>query len=429
MQQSSRELRGAIGRDGGVKLGRYQLLAPLGVGGMAEVFKARMVGPGGFTRDVVIKRILPAHGNDPEFVRMFADEAKILGLLHHPNVVQVHEFGEDDGMLFLAMEYVEGPSLSRVLRTMRATGRKLSPPVVAYIAREICRALDYVHNLVDGTGARLNAIHRDVTPSNILLTPMGGVKLLDFGVATFRDAGQITKTGTVKGKPAYLAPEQLEGAPIDGRVDLFALGIVMHEMLTLQHLFAGDSDLGTVKKIMEMKIPRPGSKREDLPPELEGIVMRALERDPAARFASAAEMARALDDFVIASGLHVHEVVAFVNETSEASIPKPPAAVPSRRRPGRAGTMEEAPTRKDLGLMLKLRNTGRVIAARPRLAVAAGLMLVLASIGTAFGIHAGTASAKSSNPDTPTETVSGDAEGPLTPPLRGRPDVSVQRQR
>jgi len=394
MQQSTRELRGALAREGGVKLGRYELVAPLGVGGMAEVFKARVAGPGGFARDVVIKRILPAHGSDPEFVRMFADEAKILGRLHHPNVVQVHEFGEDDGMLFLAMEYVEGPSLSRVLRTMRATGRKLPPAVVAYIAREICLALDYVHNLPDEAGGRLNVIHRDVTPSNILMTPQGGVKLLDFGVATFRDAAQITKAGTVKGKPAYLAPEQLEGGPIDGRVDLFALGIVMHEMLTLQHLFAGDSDLGTVKKIMEMKIPSPCSKRDDVPPDLERIVMRALQRDRSVRFANAAEMARALDEFVVASGLHVHEVVAFVRETLEASAPKPGAPLPIKRRRLRpANGIEEAPTRKDRGLMLKLRNTGRVIASRPRLALAAGVMLVVASIGTAFGIHAGTASA------------------------------------
>ena len=396
MQQSTRELRGALRREGGVKLGRYELVAPLGVGGMAEVFKARVAGPGGFARDVVIKRILPAHGSDPEFVRMFADEAKILGRLHHPNVVQVHEFGEDDGMLFLAMEYVEGPSLSRVLRTARATGRKLPPAVVAYVAREICLALDYVHKLSDESGNRLNVIHRDVTPSNILLTPQGGVKLLDFGVATFRDAAQTTKAGTVKGKPAYLAPEQLEGGPIDGRVDLFALGIVMHEMLTLQHLFAGDSDLGTVKKIMEMKIPCPSAKREDVPAELDRIVMRALQRDRADRFANAAEMARALDEFVVGSGLHIHEVVAFVRETLEASTPKPGAPVPIKRRRPRVGNgIEEAPTRKDRGLMLKLRNTGRVIAARPRLALAAGVMLVLASIGTAFGIHAGTASATS----------------------------------
>jgi serine/threonine-protein kinase len=267
------------------------------------------------------------------------------------------------------------------------------------VAREICLALDHVHNLTDASGTRFNAIHRDVTPSNILMTPMGGVKLLDFGVATFRDAAQITKAGTVKGKPAYLAPEQLEGAPIDGRVDLFALGIVMHEMLTLQHLFAGDSDLGTVKKIMEMKIPHPSSKRDDVPPELEKIVMRALERDPAKRYATAAEMARELDDFVVASRLHVRDVVAFVRETLDASAPRPPAQLADRRRVRAARAMEEAPTRKDIGLMLKLRNTGRVIGSRPRLALVAGIMLVLASVGTAFGIHAGTARATPEHDD------------------------------
>jgi hypothetical protein len=151
-----------------------------------------------------------------------------------------------------------------------------------------------------------------------------------------------------------------------------------------------------VKKIMEMKIPCPSAKREDVPAELDRIVMRALQRDRADRFANAAEMARALDEFVVGSGLHIHEVVAFVRETLEASTPKPGAPVPIKRRRPRVGNgIEEAPTRKDRGLMLKLRNTGRVIAARPRLALAAGVMLVLASIGTAFGIHAGTASATS----------------------------------
>src|SRR5262249_16628422 len=141
----------------------------------------------------------------------------------------------------------------------------------------------------DEQGRPLGAIHRDVTPSNVILTPVGEVKLLDFGVATFKHALQGTKSGTVKGKPAYLAPEQLEGKPIDGRVDLFALGIVMHEMLTLQHLFAGDSDLGTVKQIMEMEIPKPSAKRDDVPEVLDRVVMRALERDRTRRFASAGE--------------------------------------------------------------------------------------------------------------------------------------------
>ena len=174
------------------------------------------------------------------------------------------------------------------------------------------------------------------------------MKLLDFGVATFKDALQATKSGTVKGKPAYLAPEQLEGKPIDGRVDVFALGIVMHEMLTLQHLFAGDSDLGTVKQIMEMDIPSPAANRTDVPDALERTVMRALERDREKRFTTAAEMAAALDDFVVASKLHVDDVVTFVRAVAEAAPPlpvlvaaggdatwaaRPRATVRSRRRP------------------------------------------------------------------------------------------------
>jgi serine/threonine-protein kinase len=307
---------------------------------MAEVFKARAVGSAGFVRDVVIKRILPGHGHDPDFVRMFVDEAKILARLHHPNVAEAYDFGEEDGLLFLALEYVEGPSLSRVLRALRSANRKMPPAIVAYVAREICRALDYVHRLEDPDGTPLGIIHRDVTPSNIMLTRTGGVKLLDFGVAKVATAAQLTKTGTVKGKPAYLAPEQLEGKKIDGRVDLFALGIVMHEALSLEHLFAGDSDLGTVKKIMEMEIVAPSRKCPDVPPELDAIVMRALERDRDRRYASAADMARELDDFLIASKFHTDDVAAFVREIEAEAPVKSPGGAPA------AAEANPAPTRR-----------------------------------------------------------------------------------
>jgi serine/threonine-protein kinase len=379
--------------DGVVRMGRYELLHPLGIGGMAEVFKARALGPGGFARDVVIKRILPAHGDDPEFIRMFVDEAKLLGLLHHPNIVDVYDFGEDDGVLFLALEYVEGPSLSRILRTLRAANRKTPPAIVAYVAREVCRALDHVHRLRDRDGRALDAIHRDVTPSNIIVTAAGGVKLLDFGVSTFKDAVQITKAGTVKGKPAYLAPEQLEGKPIDGRVDLFALGIVMHEMLSLQHLFAGDSDLGTVKKIMEMQIASPSVTRADVPHALGDIVMRALERDRDRRFANAAEMARALDEFLVSSRLHIDDVAAFVRDIAGSavhSVAAPPGVVRRARAKGSAGAPRDARTvrARQRGLRAWLRNTGRVFTARPRRALALGIALAILGAGTAFGLHA-----------------------------------------
>jgi len=349
---------------------------------MAAVFKARSVGSAGFVRDVVIKRILPGHGHDPDFVRMFVDEAKILARLHHPNVAEAYDFGEEDGLLFLALEYVDGPSLSRVLRALRSANRKMPPAIVAYVAREICRALDYVHRLEDPDGTPLGIIHRDVTPSNIMLTRTGGVKLLDFGVAKVATAAQLTKTGTVKGKPAYLAPEQLEGKKIDGRVDLFALGIVMHEALSLEHLFAGDSDLGTVKKIMEMEIVAPSRKCPDVPPELDAIVMRALERDRDRRYASAADMARELDDFLIASKFHTDDVAAFVREIEAEAPVKSPGGAPA------AAEANAAPTRRDLGLAVRMWSKGRMFG-KPRGAVVAGVALLALGLATAFGLKIG----------------------------------------
>jgi len=391
--------RSGRSRHGGVTLGRYELLQPLGVGGMAQVFKARAAGPGGFRRDVVVKRILPEYGRDNEFIRMFVDEAKLLGMLHHPNIVQVYDFGEDNGVLYLALEYVEGPSLSRVLRTLRGANKRMPAALVAFIAREICRALTCVHELHDEQGKPLGAIHRDVTPSNVVLTPAGEVKLLDFGVATFKDALQATKTGTVKGKPAYLAPEQLEGKAIDGRVDLFALGIVMHEMLTLQHLFAGDSDLGTVKQIMEMEIPRPSASRSDVPEALDRIVMRALARDRAQRFATAAEMAAALDDFVVASKLHVSDVVRFVSDVAAAATPLPVMVAPPgvrRARRARAQRFEAdagSPARRRTpAAPVVRRRRARGAMPRTRAMLAVGVMLAMLGVGTAFGLRATVAS-------------------------------------
>ena len=336
---------------------------------------------------------------------MFVDEAKILGLLHHPNVVQVYEFGEDDGMLFLALEYVEGPSLSRVLRTLRGANKRMPPAIVAFVAREICRALDCVHELRDEQERPLGAIHRDVTPSNVILTPAGEVKLLDFGVATFKNALQATKAGTVKGKPAYLAPEQLEGKAIDGRVDLFALGIVMHEMLTLQHLFAGDSDLGTVKQIMEMEIPRPSAHATTCRRRWSGTVMRALERDRARSGSPRRRRWRAaLDDFVVASKLHVGEVVSFVRAIAAEAAPAAGAGQAGVVRGGRRARVqrfEGRRTRRCDGAVHAVAGAAAPIAcaradgvaARARWSRWAWRCAVL-GVGTAFGLRARVASGK-----------------------------------
>jgi serine/threonine protein kinase len=356
---------GALTPSGPVdQLGRYRLGQSLGVGGMAEVFKASYSGPGGFARTVVVKRILPAYSADPDFLRMFTAEAKILGMLHHPNVVQAYDFGEADGTLFLVLEYVDGPSVGRLLRALRNARRPLPPTIAAHIAREVCRALDYVHGLRNSDGDPLNVIHRDVTPSNIVLTSSGSLKLLDFGIAKYGSSEVQTQHHTVKGKPAYLAPEIIESLPFDARADLFSLGVVLHEMLTLVPLFAADSDMATLRKVLVMPVSPPSTSRADIPSALDAIVMKAVERDPARRYRSAAEMARDLDEFVVSSQLRIDDVVDFLNEAQP--LLNPP-------RPGVSGfaadaTMptepEGAPTKRDLGLRLRMSPLGRLLFGR-----------------------------------------------------------------
>ncbi len=314
-------------------------------------------------------------------------------MLHHANIVQVHDFVDDGGDLFLVLEYVEGPSLSRALRALRSGGRAMPPAIAAWIAREICRALDYVHALADGEGKPLEILHRDVTPSNIMLTASGGVKLLDFGVAKYRGSVSLTRAGTMRGKPAYLAPEQIEGAaggaPIDRRIDIFALGVVLHEMLSLEHLFAGDSDLVTVKKVLEMKIPPPSARRPDVPPTLDAIVMKALERDRDRRYASAGAMARDLDELVVSSHVHVEEVVAFVASIEDecrtwARSSHSPVV---RRRWNDA--IADATTVKDLAQRQQLVALRRVrgMSRHGRVAALAGVALVAVALATAVGLR------------------------------------------
>jgi serine/threonine-protein kinase len=293
------------------KVGPYDLLELLGVGGMAEVFKAQASGLTGPGRVVVIKRIQPAYGEDAEFVAMFVAEARILGLLHHPNVVKAYDFGDANGALFLVLEFVDGPSLGRVVRRLSSSRRKMPPAIAAYFAREVCRALEYVHTLETFDGAPLNVIHRDVTPSNIVLTSTGGLKLLDFGVAKYGTSKVRTRHRTLKGKPAYLAPEALEGNPIDARIDLFSLGVVLHEMLTLKDLFSSDNELITIRKVLAMPIKLPSQSHPEVPPALDAVVMKALSRDLEGRYASAREMGHDLNEIVLASRLRVEEVVAF----------------------------------------------------------------------------------------------------------------------
>lgn len=281
------------------RLGKYHLVEKLGQGGMAEVWKAKMRGPAGFERTLVVKRIL-AHllEEDPAMVEMFLSEARLSARLNHSNIVQVYELGEVEGEYFIAMEYVRGRDLVALLRELAPTGQ-VPPGVGAYIGREVCRALGYAHALSDDSGAPLRLIHRDVSPSNVMLGYDGSVKLLDFGIAkALGQAGEKTQTGLLKGKFSYMAPEQVEGQEIDHRSDLFAAGIVLYECLTASRLFKGASDLQTIALVREARVAPPSERNPEIPPELDRICMKALAKNPNERYQTCDQMARELDEVV-----------------------------------------------------------------------------------------------------------------------------------
>ena len=285
-----------------IQFGKYTLFERIGRGGMAEVYKGRIQGPGGFERVFVVKRILPHLSEEPTFIRMFVDEAKLSARLNHPNIVQIFELGSVEGEYFISMEYIRGRDLAD---TMRAIWKMLGPPrpeLVAYVGREACRALSYAHSLTDDNGRPLGMIHRDVSPSNIMLSYEGGVKLLDFGIAkALGEAPETTKSGTMKGKYAYMAPEQTEGDDVDSRIDIFSCGIVLHEVLTGRRLFKGANDIQTIERVRRCEVPPPSFQNPMCPPELDNVVLKALARNRDERFSTAAEMADALDDVVHAS--------------------------------------------------------------------------------------------------------------------------------
>jgi serine/threonine protein kinase len=291
----------------GLPFGRYKLLSLLGEGGMAEVFLAELRAAGDISKILVIKRVLPHLVRDQGFVSMFFDEARLASKLTHPNVVQVFDFGEVEGQYYLAMEYLPGESLHSILFQAAALACQVPLPVVLQTVMAICDGLHYAHELTDG-GGRLQIVHRDVTPSNIMVSYQGNVKLLDFGVARAADRQQEkTRTGVVKGKPAYCAPEQLEGGEIDRRSDIFALGVVCHEMLTLQRLFKRDTDLQTMHAVLHDPIPRPEDLRADLPRGLGDVVLKAVERERDRRYATARDFRKALEQYASGAPAHLDE--------------------------------------------------------------------------------------------------------------------------
>jgi len=280
------------------RLGRYELVARLATGGMGEIFLARLEGAAGFEKLFVVKRILPHLAGDARFRSMLIAEARIASVMSHANLCQVYELGETDGQLYIVMEYLEGVTALPLLHRRSKEHRPLALGFVAGVIQQAIDGLHYAHELKDRSGAYLGVVHRDVTPSNIFLTEAGLVKILDFGIAKVKDASPQTESGAVKGKYAYMAPEQLRGQAVDRRADVFALGIVLFEMLALRRLFQRKTDYLTFRAVMEQPVPDVRRYRADCPPALALAVARALDRDPANRFATARQLGSAVQDAV-----------------------------------------------------------------------------------------------------------------------------------
>ena len=279
------------------RLGKYELLTRIAVGGMAELFVARTLAQHGFEKLVALKRILASHADDEQFIRMLLAEARLAATLHHSNIAQVYDVGDDNGTFFFTMEYVVGQDLRQIVRAIQAKGEWLAPEHILQIAIGTAAGLHYAHDKEDGDGNPLGIVHRDVSPSNVLVSYDGSVKLVDFGIARVTALQGNTGMGALKGKVPYMSPEQCRGEPLDRRSDIFSLGIILWELTLRRRLFTGENDLVVAGKVCNEDAPPPTSINPDYPPALEAIVLKALARNRDDRWATAQELQLALEEY------------------------------------------------------------------------------------------------------------------------------------
>ncbi|MBN1207707.1 MAG: protein kinase, partial [Myxococcaceae bacterium] len=327
----------------GSQIGKYIVQKKLAEGGMAEIYLATSQGAEGFEKEVVIKRVRSFMASDPGFVDMFIAEARLASRLNHANVVQIFDFAKHEDTYYLAMEYVRGCTLWDLRKKCKELMEPMPPVLVAHIGAEVARGLHYAHRL-KVNGEPLFLVHRDVTPHNVLISFDGAVKLTDFGIA--KAGNKLTSPGMLKGKFAYMSPEQSRGENVDARTDVFALGIVLWEMLTGGRLFEGDSELGVLRAVQQSVIPHPARLNPDVPEELGAVVMKALERDPEARHQTAGELERALVQCVLnhARSPDDTDVAAFVRRVYIGGVA---SALALPAMPERTQQLESAPQQEE----------------------------------------------------------------------------------
>ena len=277
----------------GKLVGKYEILTRMSVGGMAELFLAFTTGPGGFRKFVALKQILPDVKTE-EFVRMFLDEARITAAFSHPNIGQVFDLGEEDGELYLAMEFLPGQNLEQIM-TAASLGEPLPIGFAARVVRDVCLGLHYAHHFTAPSGKRVEVVHRDLTPRNVMVSYDGVVKVIDFGIAKAKGRLNRTQVGMVKGTSGYMSPEQVRNHDLDGRSDLFCAGVVLHELLCGLRLYDTSDEDAMMRAIAHSDVASPRSINPNVPEALDAVVMRALSRDPARRFSTGREMAKAID--------------------------------------------------------------------------------------------------------------------------------------
>ncbi|MCA1732382.1 MAG: protein kinase, partial [Acidobacteria bacterium] len=273
----------------GARFGQFVLRERIATGGMAEIWLAQMQGVEGFEKLVAIKRILPHLAADQEFVGMFIDEAKIAARLNHPNIIHIYDLGKAADTYYIAMELVDGHDLKSILRRASERGHPMEPSLAIFVASRVAAALDYAHRKEPGL------VHRDVSPQNVLISWDGDIKLCDFGIAKATSKVSHTQSGALKGKLQYMSPEQASGSSLDGRSDVFSLGVVLYEMLTGRKLFRGESEISVIEQVRDAKVVAPSLANDEVSPEIDRIVLKALAREPEKRYATAAEMGRDLE--------------------------------------------------------------------------------------------------------------------------------------
>lgn len=403
-------------------IGRYKIEGPLASGGMADVHLARLDGPGGFSKKYVIKTMLRELRDDPHFVEMFLTEARLAAMLAHPNVVEVIDFGKDRDRFYIAMEFVEGATLRLLADVARKEHQPLPAAVVAHVGAGACAGAAYVHELRDADGRPVGLLHRDISPDNIIVSRDGVPKLLDFGVAKATNApGPRTTAGALKGKLAYMSPEQVRGDRLDPRTDVYSLGVTLYELLAGRRPIIADNELELALRVLERAPPPLGQLAPHAPPTLVAIVERAMHRDAGQRYGTARELQESLERFVAPEREEAHtqlcERVRRAAAHRTAAVTVRDVATPGEQPPSQVTRALTSPARR------ASRRRTRVIAA------AAAVALLGAAVGTAWHRRAAV-SATPAKPE-PASTVLAaptprSTEPPTPTPPQNQPDSAPE---